>query len=553
MIRNEEFERSKNELAPSNAHNNHSTTDLSRPLQTPPVSASTASTASTASASTKAPPGVPNPSMSVSSTTDDPSSTRQQSFASEVDALFMRSNSTPLHNHQDSILQSLLKQELESQQQQQQQQNHQHNQQGEQDRLLAQAMESSLNIPFFGSESNGPGTLQPTGRMKSNSSLNGVGSGGLNSNTHTTNSSLVSLNLENINNNINNNMTNGNNNNSVLNRSHDFQNNSNMTSNLASHLQARNVNINNNTSNMNDGHNNHNNHNHGHNHNRNQTHTTHSTNNHNQHSRTNSVSSTILSVLNAGLQDKSSSDHTSQTSHADTYFPDTNTSSMPLSLSSMKSISSFTMNHSHGGINNHHHPLGHGRSSHSHGSGLINIQSNMGNMNSMNKNNTNGNIHGNVINEHIPNQSNMIMNIRKAQQQQQSMSMSTSGGISPNNNKGNNSNNNNNNNSNNNNSMNHNHNLSNAFNNLNNIDISIPRSLPPQKPLNEKAIHFAFFIPTGNVVSQNEKTMAKDILFQIQIQLYFQSDGPDHVRTVYQTQKFLSEMKAVDDSLGFLK
>ena len=77
-------------------------------------------------------------------------------------------------------------------------------------------------------------------------------------------------------------------------------------------------------------------------------------------------------------------------------------------------------------------------------------------------------------------------------------------------------------------------------------------SNPSISTTDENAIHFAFFLPSGKI-QLNEKTMTKDILFKVHVQIYYQIDGPTNVKSVHETHKWLSDIEAVHDSLGFMK
>jgi len=67
---------------------------------------------------------------------------------------------------------------------------------------------------------------------------------------------------------------------------------------------------------------------------------------------------------------------------------------------------------------------------------------------------------------------------------------------------------------------------------------------------NPNAIYFAFQIPSGQV-RQNEKTMMRDVLFKVYMKIY-SNDGPQNIKTVHSTLMWLSEIKHIHDSLGFM-
>lgn len=67
---------------------------------------------------------------------------------------------------------------------------------------------------------------------------------------------------------------------------------------------------------------------------------------------------------------------------------------------------------------------------------------------------------------------------------------------------------------------------------------------------NPNAIYFAFHIPSGQV-RQNEKTMMRDVLFKVYMKIY-SHDGPQNIKTVHSTLMWLSEIKLIHESLGFM-
>ena len=78
--------------------------------------------------------------------------------------------------------------------------------------------------------------------------------------------------------------------------------------------------------------------------------------------------------------------------------------------------------------------------------------------------------------------------------------------------------------------------------------------LSPSKneKINANVIYFAFYIPSGQI-RQNEETMKLDILFKVNIKIYSHNDGPQNIKTVHSSFKWLRDIKLIHDSLGFLQ
>ena len=438
MIRNEDLERT-NDLSTSVTYTmnrqNLSTSDLSRPP-------------GTAAGSAEA--------------TNNNRTPRQQTFASDGDALFLPTSSDMNQDSSNAFLQSFLQQQDQYNQQTKDQQRHQ--------QQLAQALESSLNIPFFGSESSGPGTLQPTSRMKANIGLDSALSQNQNTNMDGNNHG-----------NGGDSLNSGTGTGGGLNANR-----------LSSGLNSLSI-----QPPRTSGH----------------TRTTHARSNsptsHNSMTLSSNIDSinygqqTVLSVLNASLEEKTSPNRTAETSRAsESYIPEN---------SSISSIHSQQ------------------RTNHS------NIMSIARHTIPSNNNDMTNNQNNNVINEYIPSHNtNVTMNIRNNSNnsnnnRQSAPAPTATNNIAITNNR---------------------MSSSTTTSNKNPYNSTTPTS--KQKPLNENAIHFAFFLPSGQI-EQNEKTISKDILFKVHIQIYYQIDGPTNIKSVHETHKWLSDIKAVHNSLGFLK